>query len=323
MARVSDESLDVPAEFAALAHALQREYLRRRWHGEKLRRLGPTPAPSAVPRVGPTTVRSVPAPAAQPVAAPVAAPVARPAAPVMAPLVAASGAPPSTQLTQPSAVAPGAPARIAPACADLAGLRAAVAACRACVLCETRTNTVFMDGTGSSGILFVGEAPGETEDQRGVPFVGRAGELLTDIITKGMGLERSAVAIANVLKCRPPGNREPAPNEKELCTPFLERQIELLRPRIVIALGKHAAGYLLQSDASMAQLRGRVHRRGELKVVVTYHPAYLLRTPSAKKDCWQDIQLAMREIGLAVPAKSAAGGAAASDGAAADAPAPP
>ncbi|TAJ21757.1 MAG: uracil-DNA glycosylase [Planctomycetota bacterium] len=167
-----------------------------------------------------------------------------------------------------------------------------------------------MDGTCSSGVLFVGEAPGEQEDLQGVPFVGRAGQLLTDIITKGMGLERSAVAIANVLKCRPPGNRDPAPEEKELCTPFLERQIELLQPKIAIALGKHAAHFLLRSDAGMSQLRGRVHRRpgarGELKVVVTYHPAFLLRTPSAKKDCWQDIQLAMREIGLALPPRGAA-----------------
>jgi DNA polymerase len=292
MARVSDEPIDPHSELAALVHGLRREVARRRWNGER----GPRAELELVPQR-----RAVEAPAGT--AAVASAAVARPVArPVASGAVASAAA--ATASTPPNL-----PAAVAARCADLASLRAAVAQCRACTLCETRTQTVFMDGTCSSGVLFVGEAPGEQEDLQGVPFVGRAGQLLTDIITKGMGLERSAVAIANVLKCRPPGNRDPAPEEKELCTPFLERQIELLQPRIAIALGKHAAGFLLRTEASMGQLRGRVHQRigarGALKVVVTYHPAFLLRTPSAKKDCWQDIQLALREIGLPIPTRGA------------------
>ena len=176
---------------------------------------------------------------------------------------------------------------------DLPSLREAVARCRACDLCQTRNQTVFLDGKGTAGVLFIGEAPGQNEDEQGVPFVGRAGSLLTDIIEKGMGLKRSEVAIANVLKCRPPGNRDPEVAEKAACTPWLERQIELLDPKVVVALGRHAAGYLLDSDASLGQMRGRVRDWKGRKLVVTYHPAFLLRSPSFKRDCWQDIQLAM------------------------------
>ena len=149
--------------------------------------------------------------------------------------------------------------------------------------------------------MFVGEAPGAEEDLRGVPFVGPAGQLLTDIVEKGMGLARSEVVIANVLKCRPQGNRDPQAHEKELCTPWLDRQIELVDPEILIPLGRHASNHLLGLDASMGSLRGRVHMRGERKVVPTYHPAYLLRDPSQKRHTWADIQLAMREMGLAPP----------------------
>jgi DNA polymerase len=189
----------------------------------------------------------------------------------------------------------------AAACATLSELRALVAACTACDLARTRTQTVFSDGRAPARVMFVGEAPGQHEDERGVPFVGAAGQLLTDIIQKGMGLPRSEVHIANVLKCRPPDNREPAPDEKTLCTPFLDRQIELVDPAVVIALGLHAARHLLRSTLSMGRLRGRVHLLNGRKVVATYHPAFLLRNPAAKKDCWQDIQLAMREIGLEPP----------------------
>jgi DNA polymerase len=152
---------------------------------------------------------------------------------------------------------------------------------------------VFLDGDGTSGVLFVGEAPGQNEDEQGVPFVGPEGSLLTDIIEKGMGLKRSEVAIANVLKCHPPGNRDPLAGEKAACTPWLERQIELLDPKVVIALGQPAAGYLLDSDAPLAQMRGRVLDWKGRKLVATYHPAFLLRSPESKRDCWQDIQMAM------------------------------
>ena len=198
--------------------------------------------------------------------------------------------------------------RRAAACASLGELRALVAGCRACGLEATRTQTVFADGREGARVLFVGEAPGETEDLQGVPFVGAAGELLTDIIQKGMGLPRAQVYIANILKCRPPGNRDPAPAEKALCTPYLDRQIELVDPELVIALGTHAAQHLLGSELSIGRLRGKVHQFGRRKLVATYHPAYLLRTPGAKKDCWQDIQLAMRELGIAPPPRPAAPG---------------
>ncbi len=193
---------------------------------------------------------------------------------------------------------PGLPAALAPSCADLEALRAGVAACRACGLCETRTQTVFADGTGRTRVMFIGEAPGADEDAQGVPFVGRAGQLLTDIITKGMGLAREDVYIANVLKCRPPDNRDPEPREKALCTPWLDRQIELLDPEVLVPLGKHASQHVLGVQDSMGRMRGRVHEIGGRKVVPTYHPAFLLRSPHMKKDCWQDIQVAMGLLGL-------------------------
>lgn len=195
--------------------------------------------------------------------------------------------------------------RQAAACHTLEELRAAVAQCEACTLCETRTQTVFMDGKGTSGLFFVGEAPGADEDRQGVPFVGRAGQLLTDIITKGMGIPREDVTIANVLKCRPPENREPSPDEKATCTPWLDRQVELVDPQLLIPLGRHAAMHMLQEVASMGAMRGRVHVRNGRKIVPTFHPAYLLRSPGEKKECWKDIQVAMREIGLTPPARAA------------------
>jgi DNA polymerase len=131
-----------------------------------------------------------------------------------------------------------------------------------------------------------------------VPFVGRAGQLLTDIITKGMGIARNDVWIANVIKCRPPDNREPTTEEKAICTPWLDRQIELLNPKVIIPLGRHAASHLLKIQASMGAMRRRVHELGGRKIVPTFHPAYLLRSPSEKKECWKDIQLAMGVLGL-------------------------
>jgi uracil-DNA glycosylase family 4 len=199
-----------------------------------------------------------------------------------------------------SGLPPDHPARSA---GDLESLRSLVAACTACELCQTRTQTVFQDGTGSARVLFVGEAPGQNEDEQGIPFVGRAGALLTDIIEKGMGLARSEVTIANVLKCRPPANRDPSPAEKALCTPFLDRQIELLDPAVIVTLGLHASQHILKSTLSMGRLRGRVHTLGRRKVVATYHPAYLLRSPGQKKECWKDIQLVMAELGLSKRAR--------------------
>ena len=215
----------------------------------------------------------------------------------------AAGRPESPLTATPTGFTPEGPtpAEAASAAGDLGALEASVATCKACALCESRQRTVFMDGIGTSGIMFVGEAPGADEDRQGIPFVGRAGQLLTDIITKGMGLARADVTIANVLKCRPPGNRDPLPGEKELCTSFLDRQIELVDPKVIVPLGRHAAGHLLGVDAPLGRLRARVHDKDGRKIVPTYHPAYLLRSPHDKKKAWEDIQLAMAEAGVTIP----------------------
>jgi DNA polymerase len=200
----------------------------------------------------------------------------------------------------------------AAACADLDSLAVAVSRCEACPLAKTRTQTVFMDGprrgTAKSGLMFVGEAPGADEDRLGVPFVGRAGALLTDIVTKGIGIPREDVHIANVLKCRPPDNRDPTAAEKEACTPWLERQIELASPRVLVPLGKHAANYLLglPPETPMGRTRGRVHVKDGRTLIPTYHPAYLLRSPGEKKACWQDIQVAMGVLGIEPPSRNPA-----------------
>lgn len=170
-----------------------------------------------------------------------------------------------------------------------------VAACKSCGLHETRTQTVFGTGNPNADWLIVGEAPGQQEDLRGEPFVGRAGQLLDQMLI-AVGLDRQSVFIANVLKCRPPNNRDPATAEATACRHYLERQIELINPRIVLAVGRIAAQLLLASDAPLGRLRGRQHylKNGTLPLIVTYHPAYLLRSPSQKAKAWQDLRLAMR-----------------------------
>ena len=220
---------------------------------------------------------------------------------MLRPAAAASAAPSSSDAEAPARSAEDV-RRAAAACGDLAGLRAAVARCEACALARTRTQTVFADGPERAELMFVGEAPGENEDRQGVPFVGEAGRLLTDIIEKGMGLSRTKVVIANVLKCRPPENRDPSAEETRTCTPWLDRQIELVNPKVLVPLGKHASNHLLGIAGpelrSMGSLRERVHEHAGRKLVPTFHPSYLLRTPEAKKDCWKDIQLAMGLLGL-------------------------
>lgn len=166
--------------------------------------------------------------------------------------------------------------------------------CRQCQLCESRTNVVFGVGAATVPLVFVGEAPGADEDRQGVPFVGRAGQLLTKIIA-AIGLSRDDVYICNVLKCRPPGNRNPAPEEIQSCTPFLERQLEILRPKCICTLGLFASQYLLESTQSMGRLRGKVHDRRGIPVVPTYHPAALLRNPDLKAMVWEDVQI-LREL---------------------------
>jgi DNA polymerase len=181
---------------------------------------------------------------------------------------------------------------------DWASLRQAVASCKRCPLHEGRTQTVFGVGSRTADWMIVGEAPGAEEDRRGEPFVGRAGKLLDEML-RAVGLSRDTVFIANILKCRPPGNRDPAVAEAEACRSHLDRQIELVSPKLILAVGRIAAQQLLGSDAPVGKLRGRVHtlNKPEIPVVVTYHPAYLLRTPAQKREAWKDLCLARRVIG--------------------------
>lgn len=251
------------------------------------------------PPAAPPAAASAPAPAAS---APAAAPIAvaqppRAVAPVPAPV--------------PAPAVPAAPvARLRPdiATLDWPALRDSVAACRACALCESRRQTVFGVGHPHAHWLIVGEAPGEQEDLRGEPFVGDSGRLLDNML-HALGLTRDEapperqVFIANTLKCRPPRNRNPEPAETAQCAPYLARQIELVQPRIILAMGRFAAQALLASDEPLGKLRGRVHAWRGVPVVATYHPAYLLRTLADKARAWDDLCLAasVAQAGVQAP----------------------
>jgi DNA polymerase len=173
----------------------------------------------------------------------------------------------------------------------LAAIRADIGDCTRCKLHTLgRTQVVFGVGNPQADLMFVGEAPGADEDVQGIPFVGRAGQLLTKII-EAIELKREDVYIANVIKCRPPGNRNPEPDEVETCEPFLFRQIDVIKPKVIVALGKFAAQALLRSDAPISRLRGRVFEYRGAKLIPTFHPAYLLRNPSSKREVWEDMKL--------------------------------
>lgn len=205
----------------------------------------------------------------------------------------ASCANPRTIETAPPA-ARAAPDRDVSSREDWLALQREVAACTKCPLHATRTQAVFGVGNPQAEWLVVGEAPGAEEDRRGEPFVGRAGQLL-DAMLRAIDLGRDrSVYIANILKSRPPQNRDPRPEEVAACMPYLERQIALLRPKLILAVGRIAAQTLLATDAPLARLRGRVHRFGSLDtpLVVTYHPAYLLRSPGEKRKAWEDLKFA-------------------------------
>jgi uracil-DNA glycosylase len=180
-----------------------------------------------------------------------------------------------------------------PPATDWPTLRERVAGCVACDLCKTRTQTVFGVGNEQADWLVIGEAPGAEEDRQGEPFVGRAGQLLNAMLL-AIGLPRETVFIANILKCRPPGNRDPKPEEVSKCLPFLAQQIALLKPTIILAVGRIAAQNLLATDVPLARLRGKLHQFGPANtpLVVTYHPAYLLRTPVDKRKAWEDLKFA-------------------------------
>lgn len=167
--------------------------------------------------------------------------------------------------------------------------------CQLCPLGKTRKNLVYGTGNPEAKIVFVGEAPGADEDEQGIPFVGRAGQLLTDII-KAMGFQRKDVYICNILKCRPPGNRNPQPDEISKCEPFLKKQLQIISPEVICALGTFAAKTLLKTEMPISALRGRFHSCEGIKLMPTYHPAYLLRNPSAKRQVWEDVQMIMKEV---------------------------
>ncbi len=177
-------------------------------------------------------------------------------------------------------------------CSSLDALRAHIGPqCMRCKLCQLgRTQVVFGVGNPKADLMFVGEAPGADEDQQGIPFVGRAGQLLTRII-EAIEMRRDDVYIANVIKCRPPGNRNPEPDEVGVCEPFLFQQIDIIKPKVIVALGKFAAQALLRVDTPITHLRGRVHDFRGARLVPTFHPAYLLRSPEKKRDTWDDMKL--------------------------------
>jgi len=204
-----------------------------------------------------------------------------------------------TYVTPPEAGAPVAPEERA---AALQAIRDEIGDCTRCALHKGRNKLVFADGDPNAHLMFVGEGPGADEDAQGLPFVGRAGQLLNNMIA-AMGLTREQVYIANVVKCRPPQNRTPEPDEANTCVPFLFRQIDVIRPQVLVALGATAATYLLGQRQPLAGLRGRVHAFRGTQLIVTYHPAFLLRDPRQKKEAWADLQIAMRELGLKAPAR--------------------
>jgi uracil-DNA glycosylase len=182
--------------------------------------------------------------------------------------------------------------------AELQAIREEIGDCTRCPLAfQGRHSIVFGDGDPNARLMFIGEGPGADEDMQGLPFVGRAGQLLNNMIA-AMGLKRTEVYIANIVKCRPPQNRVPEPEEAKTCTQFLFGQIDVIRPQVIVALGATAATYLLGGKSPLARLRGRLHEARGAKLIVTYHPAYLLRDPTQKKEAWKDLQLAMAELGL-------------------------
>jgi uracil-DNA glycosylase family 4 len=188
--------------------------------------------------------------------------------------------------------------------ARLAALESEVSGCTACRLHSTRKQTVFARGSGSSGLCFVGEGPGADEDAQGYPFVGAAGQLL-DRMIEAMGLDRDEVYVCNIVKCRPPDNRKPLPDEMAACRPFLEAQLELLQPEVMVALGATAVQGLFGTTSGITRLRGnwRLYQ-GKIAVMPTFHPAYLLRTPSAKREVWEDLKAVLRHLGREAPGRS-------------------
>ena len=242
----------------------------------------------------------------QPVALPQEQPHASPEPP-------AAPTPLFSERTEESQIAPRKPFPAAPAVAEalppeqhfaaLKLIREEIGDCTRCALAKGRNKLVFGDGDPNARLMFVGEGPGADEDAQGLPFVGRGGQLLNNMI-QAMGLKREQVYIANVVKCRPPQNRTPEPDEAHTCSPFLFKQIDVVQPKVIVALGQTAVTYLTGEKRPLSAWRGVTHPfRGGAKLIVTYHPAFLLRDPNQKKHAWADLQIAMRELGLTPPAR--------------------
>lgn len=209
--------------------------------------------------------------------------------------------PPREPIFTPSAVTAAVPT--ADRVSALRIIREEIGECTRCALHKGRNKIVFADGSPEARLMFVGEGPGADEDAQGLPFVGKAGQLLNNMIG-AMGLKREEVYVANIVKCRPPGNRTPEPEEANTCVPFLFQQIDVVRPEVIVALGATASTYLLGHRQPLAGLRGRIHSFRGSRLIVTYHPAFLLRDPRQKKEAWADLQIAMRELGLNAPSRS-------------------
>lgn len=276
-------------ELVASAAALIRELGEEGFAGFTARPPDPLPGRLPEPRSA-IRPRTPAAPETRPRAVP-------PLVPPLVPVVPVVPVVPAVPAVTP-AVAPLAAARATPSDtrrATLGSVRAELGDCRRCGLCEGRNTIVFGDGNPDADILFVGEGPGEQEDRTGLPFVGRAGELLTQMIEKGMGIPRRDVYICNIVKCRPPGNRNPLPPEVSACRPFLDGQIEAVAPRVIVALGKPAASLLLDREISITRLRGTWHDYRGIPLMPTLHPAYVLRqyTPENRRAVWQDLQAAL------------------------------
>jgi DNA polymerase len=259
---------------------------------ESLARAGVTSLPRPIVAPGVTGAERSEAPAERPTI-------------VSAPQVATSGSSAGASLCSAPATLLRDDARGMPAADRSAALQVIaqeVAGCTRCAeLAASRTRTVFGVGNPRARLVFMGEAPGADEDRQGIPFVGAAGQLLTKIIENGLKMRRDDVYILNILKCRPPGNRQPSPEEAANCRGFLDRQLDIIRPEFICCLGATAAQNLLGTSQSIGRMRGRTYDYRGSRVIVTYHPAYLLRSPGAKKDVWEDMKLLLREMGLPAP----------------------
>jgi uracil-DNA glycosylase family 4 len=271
--------------------------------GRPLVEAASAPAPSTPPP--PVAAPAPPTPTVPP-----AAPVAASARPTPAPVVKPAAAPPVVRAlfgepavaVAPPRISSGPPLEGEARVSALTVIQDEVRGCTSCRLGATRRNTVFARGTPFARLVFIGEGPGEQEDKQGLPFVGPAGQLLDKIIS-AMGLSPDDVYVANIVKCRPPNNRVPEPDEMRTCTPFLVRQLDLVRPEVIVALGRTAVGFLLDSKESMSRLRGKWHTYEGIPVLPTWHPAYLLRTPEAKADTWADMKVVMARLGLPIPSR--------------------